>query len=294
METIIVDTLQKTLINIFTGFISHIPYFVAAFFMLVVTWLANYGINFLFKRILKRSHLRLSLQHLLLRLISIAVWIVGLLIAAMIVLPGLTPAKALGALGLMSIAIGLAFKDIFENFFAGILILWRFPIEIGDFIECEGIMGQVEEVTIRMTNIRKTTGELIVVPNSFLFKNPVQILTSLNKRRASFVTGIAYGEAIEPAIEVITNAVSHCQTVHDQEPIRVYAQSFGESSIDIEVTWWTDPEPGNIRKSRNEVITAVKRALDDANIEIPFPYRTLTFKEPLEAKIIRSDEEQNR
>ena len=57
--------------------------------------------------------------------------------------------------------------------------------------------------------------------------------------------------------------------------------AFGASSIDIEVTWWTDPTPLDLRRSRGEVVTAVKQALDAAGIEIPFPYRTLTFKEAL-------------
>ena len=57
-------------------------------------------------------------------------------------------------------------------------------------------------------------------------------------------------------------------------------------SIDIEVAWWTDPLPVDIRRSRAEVVTAVKSALDDAGIEIPFPYRTLTFKDSLRTKLI--------
>ena len=82
----------------------------------------------------------------------------------------------LAGLGLGSIAIGLAFKDIFENFLAGFLILMRKPMRIGDDIECEGLSGQVEQISIRGTFLRKRSGELILVPNSFIFKKPVKIL----------------------------------------------------------------------------------------------------------------------
>lgn len=82
----------------------------------------------------------------------------------------------LAGLGLGSIAIGLAFKDIFENFLAGFLILMRKPTRIGDDIECEGLSGQVEQISIRGTFLRKRSGELILVPNSFIFKKPVKIL----------------------------------------------------------------------------------------------------------------------
>ena len=54
-----------------------------------------------------------------------------------------------------------------------------------------------------MTRIRKTTGELVVVPNSFLFKNPVEVLTDQLKRRVTIITGIAYGEQVDEAIDVI-------------------------------------------------------------------------------------------
>jgi small-conductance mechanosensitive channel len=69
-------------------------------------------------------------------------------------------------------------------------------------------------------------------------------------------------------------------------PVQVFPQAFGSSSIDIEVAWWTGSEPVEVRSSRGEVVTAVKKALDEAGIEIPFPYRTLTFKQPLEMKTL--------
>ena len=63
--------------------------------------------------------------------------------------------------------------------------------------------------------------------------------------------------------------------------VEIFAQEFADSAINFEVTWWTGSRPIDIRSSRDKVVAAVKRALDDAGIEIPFPYRTLTFNEPL-------------
>jgi small-conductance mechanosensitive channel len=97
---------------------------------------------------------------------------------------------------------------------------------------------------------------------------------------------------------VIRKAVTSVDTVHDDQPIQVFAQAFGASSIDFEVTWWTGSKPVDIRTSRDQVVAAVKRALDDAGIEIPFPYRTLTFKENLRieksASAAPEDEADNR
>jgi len=277
----VAETLLQTVQDVGLDFVAHLPLIVAAFVVLLLTWLGVALFRRFSHRLLARTRLRESLRELIQRLCVLSIWGLGLMLAAMIVFPGLTPARALGALGLVSVAIGFAFKDIFENFFAGVLILWRFPLERGDFIECQGIMGRVEDVTIRMTQLRRPTGELLVLPNGFLFKNPVEVLTSEPIRRISIGVGVAYGEDVTDSVEVIQAAVEACGSVSSAKPVEIFPQAFGASSIDIEVAWWTDPTPLAVRKSRAEVVTAVKKALDQAGIEIPFPYRTLTFKEPL-------------
>ncbi|CAL1125188.1 unnamed protein product [Cladocopium goreaui] len=250
--------------------------------VMILTWIAARLATKIAARLLKRTRLRTSLKDLFRHFVQIGIWVLGLTVAAVIVFPNMTPAKVLAALGLGSVAIGFAFKDIFENFFAGVLILWRFPFDPGDFIECNGIEGKVEDVTIRMTKIRRLDGELTVVPNSMLFKQPVDILTSWKRRRVTVICGVAYGEDVDEARSVIRQAVESCKTIDSGQDVEIFAQAFGASSIDFEVTWWTGPTPLEVRKSRDEVVASVKRALDDANIEIPFPYRTLTFKEPLQ------------
>ena len=279
-------TLLESVGQIWGQFLGQIPLLIAGVIVLLVTW----GIVAIARRLadkaFRRSRMRTSLRELFVRLISIGIWVLGLLLAAMIVFPGLTPAKALGGLGLLSVAIGFAFKDIFENFFAGIILLWKFPFENGDFIECQDIMGKVEDIHIRMTEIRKTTGELVVVPNAFLFNNPVDVLTDRAVRRVTIITGVAYGENVAQCVDVIKSAVESCASISKQHAVEIFPQAFGASSVDIETTWWCKPTPLDIRRSRGEVVTAVKQALDDAGIEIPFPYRTLTFKEPLQAQML--------
>ncbi|HNP26572.1 MAG TPA: mechanosensitive ion channel family protein [Nitrosomonas sp.] len=279
--TEVAQTLQETLLNIWENFLEHTPYLLAGILVIILTWFITNLFSRIGHRLFNFRKLRRSLQELIIRLVTIGIWISGLLLAAMFWFPGLTPTTALGGLGIVSIAVGFAFQDIFENFFAGILLLWRFPFESGDFIECQGITGKVESVNIRMTEIRLTTGELVLVPNSTLFKNPVNVLTNKPYRRVTIITGVAYAEDISESVAVIEKAVKNCNTVEQSQPVEIFPQAFGSSSIDIEVTWWTGNKPVDIRRSRGEIVTAVKKALDEAGIEIPFPYRTLTFKEGL-------------
>ena len=101
-------------------------------------------------------------------------------------------------------------------------------------------------------------------------------------RRATLICGVAYGENVDDAREVIEAAVRKVDLVRDDvRDIQVFAKAFGASSIDFEITWWTGSRPVDIRASRDQVVASVKAALDEAGIEIPFPYRTLTVNEPI-------------
>ena len=279
--------LMEQLRGYVSNFWAVLPQLVIALVVLLLTFgLSRLG-SMLIGRLLGRMRLRRSLIEVLQMLVSTGVWLLGIMVAVTIIFPSLTPGKIVTAIGLGSIAIGFAFKDIFENFIAGMLILFREPFRLNDYIECQSIEGKVEEITIRDTHVRQTDGQRIVLPNAMLFKNPVIVRTDRDIRRTTIICGVAYGEDVDEARDVIQKAVAKVETVRDDQPIQIFAQAFGSSSIDFEITWWTGSKPVEIRTSRDQVVAAVKRALDDAGIEIPFPYRTLTFKENL--RIDRGD-----
>ena len=149
----------------------------------------------------------------------------------------------------------------------------------------------MEKILVRETHVRQTDGQLVIVPNSLLFKNPLTIRTDLDQRRTTIICGVAYGEDVDQARELISKAVEGCASViTDERPVQIFAQEFADSSINFEITWWTGSKPVDIRRSRDEVVSAVKRALDDAGIEIPFPYRTLTFNSPIPLEQVSNGE----
>lgn len=278
------DVVYTSVKNLWDDFLMQSPLIIAGLLALMLTAVIAKVTQYVASAVTKRSRLRGSLQDLILQLLTIGVWVMGLLVSAVIMFPGMTPSKALTVLGVGSVAIGFAFKDIFENFFAGILILWKYPFDKGDFIACGDIRGRIEDITIRMSMIRQVDGQLVVVPNAALFKNPVDVLTDKKVRRTTVICGVAYDTDLNDARTVIQRAVEGCSSVDGDHDVEIFAQEFGDSSINFEVTWWTASTPLDIRKSRDEVVRAVKQALDDAEIEIPFPQRTLWLPEPIETK----------
>ncbi|MBT8131246.1 MAG: mechanosensitive ion channel family protein [Gammaproteobacteria bacterium] len=262
--------------------VALLPNLAVAVLLLIATWLLTKLARRIIAGVSPSSASRRSLVIATQKIIVALIWISGIMLTAVVLFPGVTPGSLLAGLGIGSVAIGFAFKDIFENFLAGMLILTRQPFRIDDYVEVNGIEGKVESITVRDTIVRQTDGQPVVVPNAILFKNPVTVRTDKDRRRASVVCGVGYGEDVGKARDVIAKAVKGVESVDDADyPVQVLAASFGASSVDFEIRWWTGSQPGEVKKSTDAVIEAVKKALDDAGIEIPFPYRTLTFSEKL-------------
>jgi small conductance mechanosensitive channel len=272
-------TLQDQLVDMAEGFIRALPNILIAVLTVVITWLvARFAVR-IADMLTGKAPLRPSLKNLIDTVVKLAIWIVGLMIALIVVMPGMTPASLIAGLGIGAVAIGFAFQDIFENFLAGVLIMLREKMRIGDVIECEGIIGKVEHITLRETHVRKLSGEVTLVPNSMLFKNPVEILTDEQMRRHEVIAGVSYDTDLDQAADVIRKAVESVDVVERDKGIDVFAVEFNSSSVDFKVRWWAGSTPRNMWESKDKVIRAIKRGLDDAGIEIPFPYITHTFKE---------------
>ena len=276
-----VAILQDELEAMGKAFVQALPSLIIALVVLFATWVVARIAVSAVSRLTGRTTLRDDLKQLIDTLIRLVVWIFGVLIALTVAIPSFPPAGAFASLGVGALAIGFAFQDIFENFLAGVLIMLREKMNIGDTIECEGLLGKVEKITLRETHIRQFSGELTVVPNSMLFKNPVEIYTDQPLRRFDIVVGVSYDTDLSKAQPVIQSAVESIEAVDKEKGVVVFAQEFNSSSVDFLVQWWTNTVDQDLRQTKSEIVFAVKAALDDAGIEIPFPYVTNTFKEPL-------------
>ena len=276
-----VNILLKQLHSMWTEFLQWLPQLAIAIILLFVVWVVARFAKSIADRLTGNTGMRPSLKQLVHTMVTILIWLIGLMLVLTILLPGVTPASLIAGLGIGAVAIGFAFQDIFENFLAGVLIMLRKKMRIGDVIECEGISGKVEHITLRETHVRKLSNEVTIVPNSMLFKNPVQIFTDEPGRRHEVVAGVSYDTDLDQAAKVIEEAVRSCDLVESDKKIDVFAKEFNSSSIDFLVRWWSGSTPRDGHQSRDQVVRAIKRALDDAGIEIPFPYITHTFKEPV-------------
>ena len=269
-------------------FIVRLPYFMVAVVVLLVFWLLSLIFKSVVSKLLSKSHTHRNLVRVFQRIGGALIFFIGLMVAMVIAIPGFTPAKLVGALGIGSVAIGFAFKDIFQNLLSGILLLLSEPFRIGDQIVSGEFEGTVEDIKVRATTIRTYDGRQVVIPNSQLYTSALTVNTAYKRRRLELTVGIGYEDDIRKAKEVILQALEKAETVSKLAEPSVVATEFGASSIDLKVRWFiNDGTQANKVASIHEVIVEIKDQLDAAGVNIPFPIRTLDFSDESVSELVK-------
>ena len=192
---------------------------------------------------------------------------------------GVSIAPLLGALGLIGLALAFAFQDILENFIAGILMSLRRPFNEGDQIKTGDIEGTVQDITLRSVTLRAYNGVRIYVPNAMVWKSPIFNHTELGSRRTTLTVGVAYDTDLDAAQRVLVETMASVDGVLSEPPPRAFVQQFGDSSIDFAMRFWHEPQTAVEWEVRDLVARTLKKNLDAAGIEIPFPQRVLHVPE---------------
>lgn len=258
--------------------IKHLPNIAVAIFIAMAFGLLAKIVGNLAHRVLSRTFDSTQIVGLLTSIIKVAIATAGIFIALDFIGLRGTVTSLLAGAGIVGLAIGFAFQDITENLIAGIAMGVRKPFQIGDVIEAEGVFGNVEAINLRNTHVMTFFGQREIIPNKILFRNILTNYSVNGHRRIEVPVGISYADDPQQAAEVLTEAVNEFDFVIRKEETGVWAESFGDSSINLLVWFWIEypGEPGFLA-ARHQVIVAIQRALSDANILIPFPIRTLDF-----------------
>jgi small conductance mechanosensitive channel len=229
----------------------------------------------------RRKHRNVGL--VLGRLAEGGLMLLGVLVALVIALPSFQPAQLIQLLGISGVVIGFAFRDVLQNFLAGILILLTEPFQIGDQIVVSGFEGTVEEIQTRATTIRTYDGRRVVIPNSNLFTQSVIVNTAFEKRRLEYDVGIGYGDDIKHAQEVILQALRTAHGLLQDPAPEALVYDLAGSTVNIRARWWINPpRPTDVVSSRSDALHAIKDALRAEGIDLPYPTRPILFHDQTE------------
>lgn len=273
----LLETVTNSLQDLIASGIKILPGIIAA---LVIIMLTRYGAEFVQRLTTNLGHRTIrsqSLQLLLAKTAYVTAWAVGVILACVAAFPGLRLGDIIATLGLGSVAIGFAFQDIFKNFLAGVLLLLQEPFRINDQVVIDDYEGTVERIDIRTTKIRTYTGERILLPNSTVFTSAVRVRTAFNARRTDLAVGVDYNTPLPKAKELLLKVIGRVEGVVADPVPEIDVVNFGDSSIDFVVRYWTLPQQKEVRQVQTRAMVAIKKAFDEADINIPYPIRTLYF-----------------
>ncbi|MEM7643957.1 MAG: mechanosensitive ion channel family protein [Pseudomonadota bacterium] len=220
-------------------------------------------------------------------LVKWAIWIGGAMVALTIVTPSLRPGDLIAGLGIGSVAIGFAFKDILQNMLAGLLILIRQPFEVGDQIVAGDYEGTVEHIETRATLIRTYDGKRVVIPNSDVYTNAVTVNTAFETRRTEYDFGISYDSDTKLAMKVAVEAANGVDGVVADPAPEALSVNLGDFAKVVRLRWWTKSTQKETVHVRSDVMLAVEDAFAANGIDIPFPTRTLMVEGTVETESLR-------
>jgi small-conductance mechanosensitive channel len=277
----------QTIYDMVGGFFAMLPKLAIAIVVFFLIFLAAGLIRNLVSRLVS-SRAEKSVGVALGRIAFVAVIFSGLLVSVAIVAPSVGAAELIQVLGVGSVAIGFAFRDILQNFLAGLLILLRRPFSEGDWIEFDGYEGVIKEISTRSTWIRTFDGRDVSIPNGEIFTNPVTIMTREPNIRTDYEFGISYDADIGQAKKVILDAIKSVEGVSNFKEPDVGVSDLAGSSVNLKARWWSTTD--DVYSVKLGVLEAVKNALDAADIEIPYPHRQLLIQDDVAQSIAQAAE----
>src|SRR6266852_6221433 len=254
------------------------PRFVIALIVFLFFYLLYRVLNFLLARVTRRARVEPTAATFLLMAVKYVVLIVGVVMALEEL--GLDVTTLLEGLGVIGLALGFAAKDALSNIIAGFFLFWDKPFVIGDLIEVGDEYGEVREITMRTTRIVTVDGKLVSFPNSVIVNSKIRSYTLSPHLRLDIDVTIGVNESIAEARAVILGIVRGDERFLNEPPPEVVVITLGDYFVKIELKVWLR-EPRIHIPVREELREAIKNALDEAGIVMPYETIELVKHDPV-------------
>ena len=261
--------------------VAALPRLAVAIILTLVFWGIALGVRALIRRTTsggKKANVGIVLS----RLTYYGLLVFGIFVAAAAVIPSFTFGSLVSALGIGGVAIGFAFKDIFQNLLAGILLLLREPFRVGDEITSGSFTGTVEAIETRATFIKTYDGRRIIVPNSIIYTESVTVISAYDMLRSQYDVGIGYGDDIDAAKQILLQVAKDTEGILDIPAPDVLVWDLAGASVNLRLRWWSHPKRSDVVVIRDKVLQAAKERILAAGIDLPFPTQQILFHDQTE------------
>lgn len=216
---------------------------------------------------------RFSVHHLQLARRIAYYGVLALFVASALRELGFSLTVLMGAAGVLTVAIGFASQTSASNLISGLFLIGERPFEVGDIIRVGNTTGEVLSIDALSVKLRTFDNLFVRIPNETLIKSEVTTLTRFPIRRLDLTLGVAYKEDVEQVRRVLMDLADRNALCLDEPPPLFIFTGFGDSALQIQFSVWATQQ--NFLALRNSITAEIKRAFDEAGIEIPFPHRSL-------------------
>lgn len=253
----------------------------ALLLLLALNWLGRLvaGWQWPYRRIRRNPYL----ADLLRQVVRVGFTLVGVLIALNLLGAAALVGAVLGAAGIVGLALGFAFKDLVENYIAGILLSLRQPFAPNDHIRIEGHEGKVAALTSRATTLITLDGNHLRLPNALVFKGVILNFSRNPTRMIVFEVGVGTNEDLREAQRLAVRALAATPGVLAQPAPAALVTALADSSVTLRCTAWVDQRHADFGKVQSESIQAVKAALEAAGLDLPEPIQRVQLLRPASA-----------
>jgi small conductance mechanosensitive channel len=267
---------------IVSGFFAMLPNLVLALVLFTISCLLARWAKSLIVGFYQRRGRHQNLGLVVGRVVQAGLILINLMVALSIVMPSFSGRDLIQILGISSVAIGFAFRDILQNFLAGILILLAEPFRIGEEIAVDGLTGVVQEIQARATLLKTSDGFLVVIPNSNIYTQKVTIYNSYDARRASVEFVVGFRDDLDEARRLVVEAITGVDGALGKPAPSCICVGIAAGGVTLRARWWTDAKKTDDVAVRDRVIAAVKKMLLENGVEIAYPTHQVLFHDQTE------------
>lgn len=258
--------------------------FVTAGLVLIVGWLLARAAGRGTERLVAR---RFTAQNAMIAGRVVHYLALGLVFAVALKQAGLDLSILLGAAGVLTVALGFASQTSASNLISGLFLMGEAPFKVGDVIRIGATTGEVRSIDLLSVKLRTFDNLLVRLPNETLLKTEITNLTRFPIRRFDALIGVAYKEDVRRVHQVLMEVADRNPLcLEEPKPVFIF-QGFGDSSLNLQFSVWSARE--NYLEVKTRIQQEIKEAFDAADIEIPFPHRSLyagSVSEPFQVRLV--------
>lgn len=262
--------------------ILNLPNFLLAVIVFIIFVVLAKYIGRIFERVTRRQIKQDSIRIMVVKVIKAVVILIGFFIALGLLNLDKVLTSVLAGAGVVGLAIGLALQGTLNNTFSGLILSFLPELQIGDWVETNGYAGTVTEINLRNIVIKQSDNNYVIIPNSKIIEEPFKNFSRTPRSRIFVNCGVGYESDLEMVRDLTLEVIKDHFPQRGNEEIEFLYQEFGDSSINYVVRFWADVTKNrDILVAQNKAIIAIKKAYDAKDVNIPFPIRTINFKNQL-------------